>query len=163
MDQPKRLLLLGRAGRRARPAEARRGRGLLDRLELGQTFDEAEAVLTRLAEIRVEAGRSHLPFEAVIPLIPEAELCYTCRAIGLEDANWLLPMATPAQVVACFDLVEEKFPGLRELVIDPATGEIHKFVKVTLNGELLERDTGTLAQSVSATDEIEVIAAIAGG
>ena len=39
----------------------------------------------------------------------------------------------------------------------------HKFVKVTLNGELLERDAGTLAQSVSATDEIEVIAAIAGG
>ncbi|MCR9095843.1 MAG: MoaD/ThiS family protein [bacterium] len=66
-------------------------------------------------------------------------------------------------IAACFDQVEEKFPGLRELVIDPKTGEIHKFVKVTLNGELLERDVDTLAQSVSATDEIEVIAAIAGG
>ena len=66
-------------------------------------------------------------------------------------------------IAACFDMVEEKFPRLRELVIAPATGEIHKFVKVTLNGELLERDAGTLAQSVSATDEIEVIAAIAGG
>ena len=66
-------------------------------------------------------------------------------------------------IAACFDLVEERFPGLKELVIDPATGEIHKFVKVTLNGELLERDTATLAQAVSATDEIEVIAAIAGG
>jgi hypothetical protein len=42
--------------------------------------------------------------ESVVPLIPEAELCYTCRAIGLEDANWLLPMATAEQVVACFDL-----------------------------------------------------------
>ena len=66
-------------------------------------------------------------------------------------------------IAGCFDLVEEKFPGLRELVIDPATGEIHKFVKVTLNGELLDRDTATLAQSVSPSDEIEVIAAIAGG
>ena len=61
---------------------------------------------------------------------------------------------------ACFDLVEEKFAGL---VIDPATGEIHKFVKVTLNGELLDRDPATLAQAVTASDEIEVIAAIAGG
>jgi len=68
-----------------------------------------------------------------------------------------------ATISDCFDLVEEKFPGLRELVIDPKTGEIHKFVKVTLNGELLERDVGTLSQSVSAADEIEVIAAIAGG
>jgi Family of unknown function (DUF6178) len=42
--------------------------------------------------------------ESVIPLIPEAELCYTCRAIGLEDSNWLLPMATSEQLVACFDL-----------------------------------------------------------
>ncbi|MFP6655426.1 MAG: DUF6178 family protein, partial [Myxococcota bacterium] len=42
--------------------------------------------------------------EAVIPLIPEAEFCYTCRSIGLADAHWLLPMATEAQIVACFDL-----------------------------------------------------------
>ncbi len=66
-------------------------------------------------------------------------------------------------IAGCFDLVEERFPGVRELVIDPATGSIHKFVKVTLNGELLDRDPATLAQSVSAEDEIEVIAAIAGG
>ncbi|HKK53772.1 MAG TPA: DUF6178 family protein, partial [Myxococcota bacterium] len=32
--------------------------------------------------------------ESVVPLLPEAELCYTCRSIGLEDASWLLPMAT---------------------------------------------------------------------
>ncbi len=68
-----------------------------------------------------------------------------------------------ATIVECFDLVEERFPGLRELVIDPASGEIHKFVKVTLNGELLERDAATLSRPVSAADEIEVIAAIAGG
>jgi sulfur carrier protein ThiS len=44
-----------------------------------------------------------------------------------------------------------------------ATGGIHKFVKVTLNGELLPRDRATLDQVVTAADEIEVIAAIAGG
>jgi hypothetical protein len=64
---------------------------------------------------------------------------------------------------ACFDAVEEKFPGLRELVIDPKTGEIHRFVKLTLNGTLLDRDPGVLDKAVSGTDEIEVIAAIAGG
>jgi hypothetical protein len=42
--------------------------------------------------------------ESVIPLLPEAELCYTCRSIGLEDSSWLLPMATPDQIVACLDL-----------------------------------------------------------
>ncbi|MBW2423692.1 MAG: hypothetical protein JRG86_05555 [Deltaproteobacteria bacterium] len=42
--------------------------------------------------------------EAVIPLIPEAELCYTCRSVGLEDAGWLLPLATDEQLVACIDL-----------------------------------------------------------
>ena len=40
----------------------------------------------------------------MIPLLPEAELCYTCRAIGLEDASWLLALATNEQLVACFDL-----------------------------------------------------------
>jgi hypothetical protein len=42
--------------------------------------------------------------ESVIPLIPEAEFCYTCRSIGLEDASWLLPMATDSQLVTGFDL-----------------------------------------------------------
>ena len=42
--------------------------------------------------------------ESVIPLIPEAEFCYTCRSIGLADASWLLPMATEEQIVACLDL-----------------------------------------------------------
>ncbi len=64
---------------------------------------------------------------------------------------------------ACFDAVEEKFPGLRELVIDPESGGIHRFVKVTLNGVLLDRASAILDTPVSATDEIEVIAAIAGG
>ncbi len=66
-------------------------------------------------------------------------------------------------IADCFDLIEERFPGLRELVIDEGTQSIHNFVKETLNGELLDRAPATLGQSVSASDEIEVIAAIAGG
>jgi hypothetical protein len=42
--------------------------------------------------------------ERVIPLLPEAELCFTVKAIGLESASWLLEHATPDQVVACIDL-----------------------------------------------------------
>ena len=64
---------------------------------------------------------------------------------------------------ACIEAVEAKYPGLRELVIDPKTRAIHRFVKVTLNGELLERDPGVLETPVGVNDEIEVIAAIAGG
>ena len=68
-----------------------------------------------------------------------------------------------ATIGACFDAVEAKFPGLRDMVIDAKTGAIHKFVKVTLNGELLDRDPSVLETAVSDRDEIEVIAAIAGG
>jgi molybdopterin synthase sulfur carrier subunit len=64
---------------------------------------------------------------------------------------------------ACFDAVEAEFPGVRELVIDAQSGGIHRFVKVTLNGVLLERTPSVLETPVSASDEIEVIAAIAGG
>ena len=64
---------------------------------------------------------------------------------------------------ACLDAVEERFPGLRELVIDAGSGGIHRFVKLTLNGVLLERSPSVLHTPVSAKDEIEVIAAIAGG
>ncbi len=71
---------------------------------------------------------------------------------------------TDAQTVgACFDGIEARCPGLKELVIDPQTGAIHKFVKVMRNGELLARDPVVLETKVSASDEIEVIAAVAGG
>jgi molybdopterin converting factor small subunit len=71
---------------------------------------------------------------------------------------------TPVDTIgACFDAVEARFPGVRELVIDAQSGGIHRFVQVTLNGEMLERAPKVLDTPVSATDEIEIIAAIAGG
>jgi len=42
--------------------------------------------------------------EALVPLLPEAELCFTVKAVGLADAGWLLEIASPEQVVACLDL-----------------------------------------------------------
>jgi hypothetical protein len=42
--------------------------------------------------------------EHVIPLLPEAELCFTVKASGLESATWILEYATPEQVVASLDL-----------------------------------------------------------
>jgi Family of unknown function (DUF6178) len=42
--------------------------------------------------------------ERVIPLIPEAELVFTLKAIGLDEASWILEAATPDQVTACLDL-----------------------------------------------------------
>jgi hypothetical protein len=42
--------------------------------------------------------------EKLIPLIPEAELCFAVKASGLSDAGWILEHATPAQIVAGVDL-----------------------------------------------------------
>ena len=42
--------------------------------------------------------------EDLVPLLPEAELCFTCKAVGIADASWLIALATPQQIVACLDL-----------------------------------------------------------
>ncbi|MEE2677324.1 MAG: DUF6178 family protein [Myxococcota bacterium] len=42
--------------------------------------------------------------ERVIALLPEAELCFTVKAVGLESATWILEYATPEQVATAIDL-----------------------------------------------------------
>ena len=42
--------------------------------------------------------------EALIPRMPEAELCFTIKAIGLGEAGWILEHATTEQLVAAVDL-----------------------------------------------------------
>jgi hypothetical protein len=42
--------------------------------------------------------------EDVIPLIPEAELCFTIKAVGITEGSWILEHATESQLVACADL-----------------------------------------------------------
>jgi hypothetical protein len=60
----------------------------------------------------------------------------------------------------CLDAVEARHPGFRAMVVDDA-GRVHRFVKLFRNGDLLRSDA--LAEKVAADDEIEVLAAIAGG
>ena len=52
--------------------------------------------------------------ELLIPALPEAELCFTVKAIGLADAGWVLEHATTEQIVACVDLDgwEDQTPDL---------------------------------------------------
>lgn len=42
--------------------------------------------------------------EKLIPELPEAELCFTAKAVGLGDAGWILAHATEGQIQACLDL-----------------------------------------------------------
>ena len=64
---------------------------------------------------------------------------------------------TATTVRACIDAVEAAHPGFAPQVFD-ATGEPHKFVKLFINGDQAPPDT-----EVAEGDEVEVLAAIAGG
>lgn len=54
--------------------------------------------------------------EEVIPLLPEAEFCFTAKAVGLWDAGWILEHGTPAQLVTSLDL-----DGWQGLEVDTAS------------------------------------------
>jgi molybdopterin converting factor small subunit len=63
-------------------------------------------------------------------------------------------------VRASLDEMERRFPGFRPQVV-AATGAPHRFVKLFVNGEQLER--GDLERKLEEDDELEIVAAIAGG
>jgi hypothetical protein len=42
--------------------------------------------------------------ERLVPALPEAELCFTVKAIGLADAGWILAHASDDQLRTCVDL-----------------------------------------------------------
>ena len=65
-----------------------------------------------------------------------------------------------ATVQECLESVCARFIGFRELVFD-GSGELHKFVKLFVNG--VEVSRGALATGVGESDEVEILAAIAGG
>lgn len=65
-----------------------------------------------------------------------------------------------ATVGECIRAVERRFPGFGEQVFD-AGGRVHRFVKLFVNGSEVER--GALDTAVGAEDEVEILAAIAGG
>jgi molybdopterin synthase sulfur carrier subunit len=63
-------------------------------------------------------------------------------------------------VGAALDAVERKYPGFLAQVLDD-DGNVHRFVKLFKNGEQLVRDP--LRTALGAGDDLEIIAAIAGG
>ena len=42
--------------------------------------------------------------EEIVPLLPDAELCFTVKAVGITDASWILDHASSTQIVAAIDL-----------------------------------------------------------
>jgi hypothetical protein len=84
---------------------ARKERAAATQAIQAMTLDQQVALVCDTPLSRRAETLELLPVpEAVIPLIPEAELCFTVKAIGIEDAAWVLDHATPEQVVACVDL-----------------------------------------------------------
>jgi len=63
-------------------------------------------------------------------------------------------------VRACIEAVEAECPGIAELIFD-ASGGVQTFVTLFVNGEEIGR--GEADTSVDADDEVEILAAIAGG
>ena len=63
-------------------------------------------------------------------------------------------------VLACLEAVERKFATFLPQVLDE-DGNVHRFVKLFKNGVHLKREV--LAERLAAGDEIEIVAAIAGG
>ena len=65
-----------------------------------------------------------------------------------------------ATVGECLEAVGKRFAGFHELIFD-GSGRVHKFVKLFVNGDEIERTA--LDKPVGAADEVEILAAIAGG
>ena len=88
------LLLLGRRDR----TEARRKLGRLS------VEEQASACSELRAELRSEFLMLCDRPEDIVPLLPEADFVHTIRSGGMSEASWLLELASPPQLVACFDL-----------------------------------------------------------
>jgi sulfur-carrier protein len=65
-----------------------------------------------------------------------------------------------ATVLECLEAVERKFPTFLPQVLD-ADGNVHRFVKLFKNGTHLRRDA--LGERLAVDDDLEIVAAIAGG
>ena len=65
-----------------------------------------------------------------------------------------------ATVESCIRRVGELHPGFLEMVID-GRGAVHRFVKLFVNGDQIDRTA--LDTPISAGDEVEILAAVAGG
>lgn len=94
LPEPRQILKLARTDKRAAAAQV--GALSLD--------GQVALVCSTPVELRAAVLALTPVPEEVIPLLPEAELCFTAKAIGLWDASWLFEHATESQLVASFDL-----------------------------------------------------------
>jgi hypothetical protein len=135
-------------GRLAMPPTARRvlQRAREDRVDATRMLAElepdaqvalvCETPLARRAELL-----SLLPEpESVVPRLPEAELCFTLKAIGVTDASWLLELASEEQIVAGLDL-----DAWKGALPDPAA--LDEWM-----GAIVEAGPDTLARTLRALD-----------
>lgn len=60
----------------------------------------------------------------------------------------------------CIEAVGEEHPGFCEQIFDEH-GAVHRFVTLFINGDEIERSA--VDGAVAASDEVEILAAIAGG
>ncbi len=64
-------------------------------------------------------------------------------------------------VLECLEAVDHKYPGFLAQILD-GDGAVHRYVKLFQNGDVL--DAGAALRTVlEPRDELEVLAAIAGG
>jgi hypothetical protein len=93
-QKARRILELARADRAA-AREAFSKQPLDEQVEL-----VCETPLSRRAELLDLAAEP----ERLVPALPAAELCFTVKAVGLEDAGWILEHASAEQIATCVDL-----------------------------------------------------------
>lgn len=65
---------------------------------------QASVCLELRPELRVEFLMLCEHPEDVVPLLGDAEVAVTARATGMSEASWLVELASPDQLRACFDL-----------------------------------------------------------
>jgi molybdopterin synthase sulfur carrier subunit len=63
-------------------------------------------------------------------------------------------------VRSCIEAVEVAYPGFRELILGD-DGTIRRFVRLFVNGDLLDREA--VDTPVASTDHVQILAAAAGG
>ena len=119
----------------------------------------AEEQLALLCDAPVARRREVLALlpepEQVIPLLPEAELVFTLKAIGLDEAAWILELATPEQVTACLDL-----DAWRGTALEPASLELWMAALAEVGDEALVRHLRAVDPELAvlyAKDRVEVV------
>ena len=89
--------------------------------------------------------------------MPQVKIPPAYRGTTLGEARVSVEGST---VIECIDAVESVYPGFRDQVVDPG-GRVHRFVQLFVN--VVEIDRAAIDTHLNLDDELEVLAAVAGG